>query len=331
MSDPRPTTTPMSRSTPIVEGADGRSETVATYYRETAVDYRIRMILQGHESIHFGYFEPEHRTGWTVFGHDHAAANVRLKEILADAAGIEEGTTVLDVGCGIGETTCWLAEHRGADVIGVNITETQLEHARTHASERGVVEKTEFRFDDFEELDTVADNSVDVVWGFESICHASEKRTVLAQARRVLRPGGVLLVADGFMNERTLTRREEQWMETYLTGWAVPHFAHHADFQADLGDLGFENIEYRDVTDHVMPSSKFLYLLATTALPVGKLLHVLGRISDVQYRNWKAARAQYKALDDRVWVYGIVTAVYPDDHESTTDVIRQSVKEDGLS
>lgn len=305
----------MSDSPPIVEGADGRNETVATYYRETALDYRRRMLLQGHESIHFGYFEPEHRTGWTVFGHDHPGANVRMKEILADAAGVEPGTTVLDVGCGVGETACWLAEHRGADVIGVNITETQLDEARTNASDRGVAERTEFRFDDFEELDTVATDSVDVVWGFESICHATDKRAVLAQARRVLRPGGTLLVADGFMNTRTPTSQEEQWMETYLTGWAVPHFAHHADFRADVADLGFEQISYRDVTDRVMPSSRFLYRLATTLLPVGKLLNVLGLKSDVEYQNWKAARAQYKALEARVWIYGIVTATYPADRE----------------
>lgn len=312
MSDPRNHQT-MSESSPIVEGADGRNETVATYYRETAVDYRRRMLLQGHESIHFGYFEPEHRTGRTVFGHDHAAANVRMKALLADAADISDGTTVLDAGCGVGETACWLAEHRGAEVIGVNITESQLDSARTRASERGVDSQTEFRFDDFEELDTVPDNAVDVVWGFESLCHATEKPAVLAEARRVLRPGGTLVVADGFMNERTLTPRESQWMETYLTGWAVPHFAHHADFLADLEDLGFERIEYRDVTDKVLPSSKFLYRLATPLLPVGKLLHLLGLYSDVQYRNWKAARAQYKALRDRVWVYGIVTATYPAD------------------
>lgn len=296
------------RSTPIVEGADGGNETVATYYEETAVDYRRRMILQGHESIHFGYFEPDDRSGRTVFGYDHAAANVRLKEILADMAGIGDETTVLDAGCGIGETSCWLARNRGAEVIGVNIAETQLDRARTLAEERGVADRTEFRFDDFGTLETVADDSIDVFWGFESICHAESKREVLAEARRVLRPGGTLLVADGFMNRRTLTEREEEWMETYLTGWAVPHFAHHVDFQDDLADLGFEDVEYRDVTDRVLPSSKFLYSLASLLLPVGKLLLLLGIRSAVQYRNWTAARAQYRALAERVWVYGIVTA-----------------------
>lgn len=301
----------MDRSTPIVEGSDGRNETVATYYRETAVDYRRRMLLQGHDSIHYGYYAPEDRTGLTVFGHNHEAANIRLKELLADAAGVTDGTTVLDAGCGVGETACWLAEHRGADVIGINITETQLEAARERARDEGLTDRTEFRYDDFSELDTVPDDSVDVVWGFESICHATDKREVLAQARRVLRPGGTILVSDGFMEKRTLTPREEQLMETSLTGWAVPHLAHHEDFQADLADLGFEDVEFRDLSDKVLPSSKFLYWMATALLPVGKLLNVLGIKSDVEYRNWKAARTQYLTLTDRVWVYGFVTATYP--------------------
>lgn len=302
----------MAESTSIVEGADGRNETVAHYYRETAGAYEKRMVLEGHESIHYGYFEPEHRTGRTVLGYDHATANVRLKEVLADTAGISDGTEVLDAGCGIGETACWLAEHRDADVIGLNITDTQLEDARSLAVERGVADRTDFRFDDFEEMETVPDDSVDVVWGLESICYATEKRTFLEQARRVLRPGGTLLVADGFMNKQNLTEREERWMETYLEGWAVPHFAYHTDFQVDLADLGFADIEYRDVTDKVIPSSKVLYLWTTMLLPLGKLQYLLGRKSDVQYRNWKAARAQYKALKNRVWVYGIVTATLPE-------------------
>lgn len=302
----------MSDTQPIVEGGTGDNESVARYYRETAIDYRRRMILEGHRSIHFGYFEPEDLSDWTVFGHDHAAANRRLKELLADAAGVSPGTRILDAGCGIGEPALWLAETRDAEVIGLNITESQLEKARANARERGLTDRTDFRYDDFMEMETVPDDSVDVVWGLESLCYANEKRGVLAQAKRVLRPGGTLVVADGFMNERNLSDREQRWMETYLEGWAVPHFAHHEDFLADLDELGFEDVEYRDVTDRVMPSSKILYRLATMVLPVGKLLHRLGLKNDVTYGNWKAALTQYKALERRIWVYGIVTATLPE-------------------
>lgn len=298
----------MAESKPVVEGADGRTETVARYYRETEGAYRKRMELEGHQSIHYGYFEPEHRTGLTVLGYDHGAANVRLKEVLADAAGIVEGTEVLDAGCGIGETACWLAEHRGARVTGLNITDTQIKNGRRMAGERGLTDRTAFRHDDFTEMATVSDDAFDVVWGLESVCYAPEKRDFLAQARRVLRPGGTLMVADGFMGKRDLSPRERRWMETYLEGWAVPNFAHHEDFVADAEDLGFENVEYRDVTEAVLPSSKFLYLWALAYLPIGWLYRRLGRLTDVQYKNVLAARTQYKALRDRVWVYGIVTA-----------------------
>jgi len=301
----------MTRNDRAVEGAKGRNETVARYYRETAGAYEKRMALEGHQSIHFGYFEPEHRTGWTVLGHDHASANVHLKALLADAAGVSEGTRVVDAGCGIGETACWLAEHRGAQVVGLNITDTQLEKARRLATERGVEDRTEFHFDDFTEMETVADDSVDVVWGLESMCYAEEKRDVLAQARRVLRPAGTIVVADGFLGKRDLSTRERRLMETYLRGWAVPNFAHHEDFCEALSDLGFVDVDYRDATDGVLPSSKFLYLWATAFLPLGTLLHALGRASDVQYRNWRGARAQYEALASRAWVYGIVTARLP--------------------
>lgn len=304
-----------SESSPIIEGADGRNETVADYYRETEEDYKKRMELEGHESLHFGYFEPEHRTGVTVLGHEHAAANTNLKERLADLGGVTEGTRVIDAGCGIGETACWLAEQRGATVTGLNITDTQLETARERAKQRGVADQVEFRLDDFTEMETVSDNSADVVWGLESMCYAKKKRDVLAQAKRVLRPGGTIVVADGFMGKRSLSWRERRWMKTYLEGWAVPNFAHHTDFTAELDDLGFMDIDYQDVTGKVLPSSKFLYVWGTLALPLGVAYRILGRISDVQYRNWIAARAQYKALKRRAWVYGIVTAKLPDTDE----------------
>lgn len=92
---------------------------------------------------------------------------------------------------------------------------------------------------------------------------------------------------------------------------AVAHIAHHADFRADLKALEFADIEYRDVTDRVLPSSKFLYLWAMAYWPVAKLKLTFGRMTDVQYRNLLGAIARYKALRRRVWVYGIVTARLP--------------------
>jgi SAM-dependent methyltransferase len=109
---------------------------------------------------------------------------------------IEEGATVLDLGCGAGTDLLIAAQMVGpaGRVIGIDMTAAMVERARRSAAEMGLsnVEVHEGLIEDV----PVADESIDVVISNGVIDLVPDKDAVFGEIERVLRPGGRLQIAD---------------------------------------------------------------------------------------------------------------------------------------
>ena len=116
--------------------------------------------------------------------------NVQFADVAAD---LPPGRA-LDLGCGEGADSVWLAE-RGWNVVAVDISETALSRAREAASSRGVSDRIEFVALDLS--NGFPDGEFDLV--SSQFLHSTvrlDRTTILAGAARAIRPGGLLVIVD---------------------------------------------------------------------------------------------------------------------------------------
>jgi tocopherol O-methyltransferase len=136
--------------------------------------------------IHHGYFEHHHETP--------IEAQEKLIEKLLALVEISPQVEILDVGCGMGATSVYLAKKYRASVTGITLSRKQVDMATRLAREHRV-ENVSFKVEDALSLASFRDNSFDIVWSLESCEQFYDKQMFIQQAFRVLKPGGRLMLA----------------------------------------------------------------------------------------------------------------------------------------
>jgi tocopherol O-methyltransferase len=278
----------------------GSREVVVRYFEETLPFYR----LFWHGStgaLHFGLRGPGTR------GHEDEL--LRTNAVLADAAGIRRGERVLDAGCGVGGSALWLARVRGARVVGVTLSPSQVRAAHDAARQSGLADRVKFRVEDYTKT-TLPDESVDVFWALESACYAANRGSLLAEAWRVLRPGGRIVVADGFL-ARPPERRERWLYESFLKGLVLPPLSSVAEFTADMRARGLVPTRIESRLGEVTASARRLFWRCLLSYPLAVLVWALGRVSLRMLDNSRAGMALYPMVRRRLVDYALIVATKP--------------------
>jgi ubiquinone/menaquinone biosynthesis C-methylase UbiE len=120
---------------------------------------------------------------------------------------ITKGNRALDLGCGTGALSLRAAA-RGATVLGIDVNPQMLEIARRRAKQVGVESKVEFREAGVTDLENESAEKYDVVMSGLCLSELTEDEVsyALRQSFRILRPGGMLLVADEIVPESLVKR-----------------------------------------------------------------------------------------------------------------------------
>ncbi|MBM5791595.1 MAG: methyltransferase domain-containing protein [Cyanobacteria bacterium M_surface_10_m1_298] len=182
------------------------------------------------EHVHLGHY------GSPPAARDFRQAKEAFVHELVRWSGLDQlprGSRVLDVGCGIGGSARILARDYGFDVLGISISPGQIQRAQDLTPS-----DLSCRFAVMDALDLqLPSESFDAVWSVEAGPHMPDKQRYADELLRVLKPHGLLAVADWNRRDpsvKPLNRLERWVMHQLLVQWAHPEFASIPGFRNNL-------------------------------------------------------------------------------------------------
>lgn len=202
--------------------------------------------------MHHGYYGPDGR-----IPKERRQAQIDLIEELLNWAGVDAADHILDIGCGIGGSSLYLAEKYNAQVTGITLSPVQAARAGVRAATANLSHQVQFQVADALLL-PFADASFDLVWSLESGEHMPDKARFMQEMCRVLKPGGKLLMATWchrpiLPSEEGLRLDEQLHLQAIYQVYCLPHVVALPDYSAIAQTLPLTDIQTADWSASVAP------------------------------------------------------------------------------
>lgn len=256
-----------------------RKDVIRWHYDLATLFYRV---LWGRH-IHHGL--------WNA-GESPAVAQQQLTETLAAAAEIQGGQRVLDVGCGMGGSSIFLAKNRGCTVQGVTLSPFQRAWASCSARWQGVPQQTNFRCADAEQ--TAFDReSFDVVWSIECTEHLFDKPQFFRRATQWLRPGGRMAICAWLAGNDLATDEQRKLVYDVCEGFFCPSLGTAENYERWMQDAGLVLERSEIWTERVMRTWE-ICMNRVRWTGVGLIGRLADRDSEMFLRRFQTILAAYR-------------------------------------
>ncbi len=189
------------------------------------------------------YSGPEGDLWELVMGQQIHIGGFQSSMDLAEKAGIGAGMSGIDLCCCNGAGMRFLVRFRSVDRMqGVDATETVVERGRQRCQAEGFADRITFTLADVCQSG-LPDNGADFVWGEDAWCYVVDKAKLIAEAARLVRPGGTIAFTDWIEGSPGLGDAEA---ERFLKFMKFPNVQDLDGYGALLADNGCEVVVAED-------------------------------------------------------------------------------------
>ena len=224
-----------------MKDTDNYKKAIINYYKSSRWLYQYFWYSKSSLGLHFGIDGDESESI------DQSIVN--QYELLIKSGRININSKVLDAGCGVGVASLYIAKQTGAKVYGISIVDDQVAIANKHKLSRGV-DNAHFSNQDFTNTNFKT-GYFDVVFGIESVCYAYPKHAFLKEACRILRPGGKLIIIDGYKKRKPNSELEINIDKDFCHGWKLREMIKIKDMQKEVKAGGFGIAQTEDLTPRI--------------------------------------------------------------------------------
>jgi SAM-dependent methyltransferase len=227
------------------------------YYEEAGPDYAA---WSANFNMHFGFFRwgmnPFNREAMLEQMNQEILRRLHLEDESSQHASCRIAPRILDMGCGLGATLRSFARRLpDADLHGITLVPWQLEQGRRLNDSCAEARKIALVMGEYEQT-TFPAASFDAVYAIESSCyaHGEGKSSFLEESHRLLRPGGRIVVADGFVGPGKLRRPQKRIFKRLCDCWAIDTLGDVEKFTREMQRIGFRKIVVEPMQARVTPS-----------------------------------------------------------------------------
>jgi SAM-dependent methyltransferase len=196
-----------------------------------------------------------HRAVWAPGVRDRRAAFQYVDSRIADLAKTlprpTDGLHIVDLGCGVGASLRYLAAHLPVRGTGVTLSPVQVEIAAARNADARLGDRLRCIEADFCHLPADIEPA-DIAYAIESFVHAASAERFFDQCRRLVRPGGLLIICDDFLGTDLQVRPDAaRTVNEFRAGWHVNTLVTPADVRAHAHAAGFTHVATDDLTPYL--------------------------------------------------------------------------------
>ncbi len=231
---------------------------------------------------------------------DYIKAAENLVHRMGTLLGLNETSKLLDVAPGMGTQDIYLSQNFSPiSIDGLDVTWGHIEHGRRRAREAHLEDRVRFHHGTAIEL-PFPDGSFSHVLSIEGPEHFDTREKFLHEARRVLRPGGIIAMADFIVKNPPRNPIQKLVAEAARKLWQVPRANVYpaAVYKQKMQEAGFKDIGIQEIGASVIPGYYFEQMRPETIRAISKIrgfaLARLGLLLDVAvYRGFTMGLLEY--------------------------------------